>query len=192
MKKIGITGGIATGKSTVSDYLRQKGYTVVDADEAARAVVAPMSLGIDKVIDAFGRQMVKSDGQLDRELLGSVIFKDEAKRDQLNHLLHPLIIDWMDQQIAKAETEIVFVDVPLLYEVGYDQKVDQVWLVYVNRMTQLHRLMERNHLTEEEANQRINSQWSLEAKKEKADVVINNEGDLDALYRQIDQLLEEL
>ena len=192
MKKIGITGGIATGKSTVSDYLRQKGYTVVDADEAARAVVAPMSLGIDKVIDAFGRQMVKSDGQLDRELLGSVIFKDEAKRDQLNHLLHPLIIDWMDQQIAKAETEIVFVDVPLLYEVGYDQKVDQVWLVYVNRMTQLHRLMERNHLTEEEANQRIDSQWSLEAKKEKADVVINNEGDLDALYRQIDQLLEEL
>ena len=192
MKKIGITGGIATGKSTVSDYLRQKGYTVVDADEAARAVVAPMSLGIDKVIDAFGRQMVKSDGQLDRELLGSVIFKDEAKRDQLNQLLHPLIMDWMDQQIAQVEAEIVFVDVPLLYEVGYDQKVDQVWLVYVNRMTQLHRLMERNHLTEEEANQRINSQWSLEAKKEKADVVINNEGDLDALYRQIDQLLEEL
>nr|WP_276932693.1 dephospho-CoA kinase [Globicatella sulfidifaciens] len=192
MKKIGITGGIATGKTTVSHYLRQKGYTVVDADEAARAVVAPMSLGIDKVIDAFGHQMVKSDGQLDRELLGSVIFKDEAKRDQLNHLLHPLIMDWMDQQIAKAETEIVFVDVPLLYEVGYDQKVDQVWLVYVNRLTQLQRLMERNHLTEQEANQRIDSQWSLEAKKEKADVVINNEGDLDALYRQIDQLLEEL
>ena len=192
MKKIGITGGIATGKSTVSDYLRQQGYTVVDADEAARAVVAPMSLGIDKVIDAFGRQMVKSDGQLDRELLGSVIFKDEAKRDQLNHLLHPLIIDWMDQQIAKAETEIVFVDVPLLYEVGYDQKVDQVWLVYVNRLTQLQRLMERNHLTNQAANQRIDSQWSLEVKKEKADVVINNEGDLDALYRQIDQLLEEL
>lgn len=192
MRKIGITGGIATGKSTVTNYLRQKGYTVVDADEAARAVVAPMSLGIDKVIDAFGQQIVKGDGQLDRELLGKLIFKDEAKRDQLNQLLHPLIMDWMDQQITQAEAEIVFVDVPLLYEVGYDQKVDQVWLVYVNRMIQLQRLMERNHLTEEEANQRIDSQWSLEDKKEKADVIIDNEGNLDALYRQIDQLLEGL
>lgn len=192
MRKIGITGGIATGKSTVTNYLRQKGYTVVDADEAARAVVAPMSLGIDKVIDAFGQQIVKGDGQLDRELLGKLIFKDEAKRDQLNQLLHPLIMDWMDQQIAQAEAEIVFVDVPLLYEVGYDQKVDQVWLVYVNRMIQLQRLMERNHLTEEEANQRIDSQWSLEDKKEKADVIIDNEDNLDALYRQIDQLLEGL
>lgn len=192
MRKIGITGGIATGKSTVTNYLRQKGYTVVDADEAARAVVAPMSLGIDKVIDAFGQQIVKGDGQLDRELLGKLIFKDEAKRDQLNQLLHPLIMDWMDQQIAQAEAEIVFVDVPLLYEVGYDKKVDQVWLVYVNRMIQLQRLMERNHLTEEEANQRIDSQWSLEDKKEKADVIIDNEGNLDALYRQIDQLLEAL
>lgn len=192
MRKIGITGGIATGKSTVTNYLRQKGYTVVDADEAARAVVAPMSLGIDKVIDAFGQQIVKGDGQLDRELLGKLIFKDEAKRDQLNQLLHPLIMDWMDQQITQAEAEIVFVDVPLLYEVGYDKKVDQVWLVYVNRMIQLQRLMERNHLTEEEANQRIDSQWSLEDKKEKADVIIDNEGNLDALYRQIDQLLEGL
>lgn len=192
MRKIGITGGIATGKSTVTNYLRQKGYTVVDADEAARAVVAPMSLGIDKVIDAFGQQIVKGDGQLDRELLGKLIFKDEAKRDQLNQLLHPLIMDWMDQQIAQAEAEIVFVDVPLMYEVGYDQKVNQVWLVYVNRMIQLQRLMERNHLTEEEANQRIDSQWSLEDKKEKADVIIDNEGNLDALYRQIDQLLEGL
>lgn len=192
MRKIGITGGIATGKSTVTNYLRQKGYTVVDADEAARAVVAPMSLGIDKVIDAFGQQIVKGDGQLDRELLGKLIFKDEAKRDQLNQVLHPLIMDWMDQQIALAEAEIVFVDVPLLYEVGYDKKVDQVWLVYVNRMIQLQRLMERNHLTEEEANQRIDSQWSLEDKKEKADVIIDNEGNLDALYRQIDQLLEGL
>lgn len=192
MRKIGITGGIATGKSTVTNYLRQKGYAVVDADEAARAVVAPMSLGIDKVIDAFGQQIVKGDGQLDRELLGSVIFKDEAKRDQLNQLLHPLIMDWMDQQIAQAEAAIVFVDVPLLYEVGYDKKVDQVWLVYVNRMIQLQRLMVRNHLTEEEANQRIDSQWSLEDKKEKADVILINEGNLDALYRQIDQLLEAL
>ncbi len=186
---IGITGGIATGKSTAVAYLIEKGYPVIDADLLAREVVEPGSAGLAAVREAFGDDLVVN-GELDRQRLGSIVFGDREKREMLNAIVHPLVYALMKKRIEEAESPIVFVDSPLLLEGLKKAKLhgiafDEIWLVDLDEDQQLFRLMERNGFTAEEAKQRMKAQWSMEIKRKMADVIIDNRGKRDHLYRQL-------
>lgn len=190
---IGITGSIATGKSTVSNMIKELGYTVVDADIAARVVVEPGEEAYEKIVQAFGEEILQPNGKLDRKKLGNIVFNNEDKRLLLNSIVHPAVRKWMNDQkeeaFARGE-KMVFLDIPLLYESKLTHMTDKVIVVYVDQKTQLRRLMERNELTEEEALARINSQMSIEEKKKLADAVIDNRGPLEETQRQLISILQ--
>ena len=195
MKIIVLTGGIATGKSTVSHYLRQKGYPVVDSDIIARQVVEPDTPGLARLVEAFGPQILTENGHLDRQVLGDIIFKNKALAEKLNQIIHPLIHRAMDEEIQtykKQGQALVFLDIPLYYEVKKSYQEDQVWLVYVPESLQFQRLKDRNQYSDEHVRQRISSQLSIEDKVKQADIVINNQGSLQDLYAQVNTLLANL
>ena len=191
--RIGLTGGIATGKSTVSAYLQHQGIDVIDADLVARQVIEPGGLAYEEVKAAFPTAF--SDGELVRSKLGDIIFYDNEKRTVLNELMHPKIrqqmLEMANRQEQAGQSIIVF-DIPLLLEGDWKQLVDQVVVVYCPAELQKQRLMERNHLTAEEAQARMNSQLDIEQKKQLADYVLTNESTREALYRQIDSWLKTL
>ncbi|MCT4778832.1 MULTISPECIES: dephospho-CoA kinase [Exiguobacterium] len=189
--RVGLTGGIATGKSTVSAYLQEQGVVVIDADLVARAVIEPGGLAYEEVKAVFPSAF--SDGQLVRAKLGDIIFHDSEKRLVLNELMHPKIRQQMLQQADEYEQAgqaLIVFDIPLLLEGDWKQLVEQVVVVYCKADLQKKRLMERNQLTAEEAQARIDSQLDIEQKKRLADYVLSNEGTREALYQQIDQWLE--
>ncbi|MDI3235518.1 dephospho-CoA kinase [Exiguobacterium antarcticum] len=189
--RVGLTGGIATGKSTVSAYLQEQGVVVIDADLVARAVTEPGGLAYEEVKAVFPSAF--SDGQLVRAKLGDIIFHDSEKRLVLNELMHPKIRQQMLQQADEYEQAgqaLIVFDIPLLLEGDWKQLVEQVVVVYCKADLQKKRLMERNQLTAEEAQARIDSQLDIEQKKRLADYVLSNEGTREALYQQIDQWLE--
>lgn len=192
-KKIGLTGGIASGKSAVSNYLKDKGYTVLDADIYARNVLNKGTEGLKKVVEHFGEDVLEDDGTLNRKKLGDIVFNDKDELAVLNNITHPIIRRNMDRDAEKyIKDDHVFSDIPLLYENKLEDQFDFVIVVYVDTETQIKRLMKRNDYTLEEAKARINSQLPLSKKKEDADVVLDNRGSLDELYREIDELLEQL
>ncbi|WP_409289725.1 dephospho-CoA kinase [Peribacillus sp. SCS-37] len=195
MKKvIGITGGIASGKSTVSGYIRELGFTVIDADAAARIVVEPGQAAFEQIVEHFGPDILADNGTIDRPRLGAVIFNDEGERLKLNSFVHPAVRTWMEEQKAKAflrGEKTVFMDIPLLFESRLGYMVDAVILVYVNELTQLARLMARNSFSKEEAEARIASQMPLREKKTLADAVIDNEGSREETKKQVQKLLRE-
>lgn len=192
-KIIGLTGGIASGKTTVSNYLKERGFTVLDADAYSRKTTAKGGPAIPAIIDAFGEDIVDVNGELNRQKLGAIIFNDNDKRRQLNEIVHPLIREMMNADEQKfIATGHVFLDIPLLFENGLDERCDFVVTVYVDRQTQMKRLMDRNDLTSEEAEARINSQMPLEEKASRSNYRLDNNGDLDSLYVQIDRLIEEI
>lgn len=174
---LGLTGGIATGKSTVVKVFKELGFPVVDADVIAREVVEVGRPALAKIVSTFGTEILQPDGSLDRKKLGALVFSDEEKRQKLNALLSPFLREAILSQIEKKKerASLVVVDIPLLYEGGYENDMDQVAVVYVPETIQLDRLMERDHLTEQEAWQRINSQLSIEQKKQRADIVFDNQ-----------------
>lgn len=191
---LGLTGGIATGKSTVARYLLDKGIPVVDADLGARAVVEPNTPGLRSIQETFGDEVLHEDGSLDRKKLGTVVFADEEKLKRLNALLRSFIRAWIKQETEKQlKNGAAFIvwDIPLLYEAGYEQECDAVLVVYAPEHIQEERLMKRNHLTRKEARQRMESQLSIEEKRRRADIVIDNSGALADTYRQVDCWLEE-
>lgn len=195
MKRIVITGSISTGKSTVSNYLKALGYPLLDADTIARQVVAPHSQGLSELVKMFGDEILDSDGKLSREKLGEKIFTNSESKKQVNELLHPLIMAKMNQEIIKLQKEgesVVFLDIPLFYEMENPPKVDAVWLVYVPVAIQLKRLMKRNKIDEDTAKNLISNQLSIDEKAEWADAVIKNEGELEDTYQQVDKLLKKL
>ena len=189
---IGLTGSIASGKSTVAAMLRERGYPVVDADEVARAVVEPGSDTLGKVKELFGHDIIRPDGSLNRERLGERIFNDPASRRQLNDITHPAIRremlrqrdEWMDKG---ANT--VIMDIPLLFESRLQHFVDKILVVSVTEENQLMRLMARNRLTEQEARARISSQLPLSEKERGADAVIYNNGSVEETEKQLDRIL---
>ncbi|MEY8756130.1 dephospho-CoA kinase [Peribacillus frigoritolerans] len=191
---IGITGGIASGKSTVSLYLQELGFTIVDADLASRAVVEPGEEAYHQVVKAFGEDILLTDGNIDRVKLGSIIFNDQEKRLLLNGIVHPAVRNWMrvktEAALASGE-ETVFMDIPLLFESKLTFMVDKTLLIYVDEQVQLKRLMNRNGLSETEALARINSQMPLADKKALADAVIDNNGDINETKRQVKAILSE-
>jgi len=173
---LGVTGGIASGKSTVVNFFKTEGFPVVDGDIVARKVVEPGSEGLNALEEMFGSEILQKDGSLDRKKLGSLIFQNEQKRQVLNKTLDPFIRGEIEKQTAEAKnkSDLVIVDIPLLFEGHYEAMMSAVAVVYVTPEIQLKRLMNRNDLSEKAALARINSQLSLEQKKKRADIVFDN------------------
>lgn len=192
---VGLTGGIASGKSVVSNYLKQKGIPIIDADVVAREVVEPGTKGLQKIVDHFGTDYLTSEQTLDRKKLGQLIFSNEAAREQLAVFLDQAILDRMQELTAayRARQEPLIVwDMALLIEKNYQSLVDEVLLVSVAPDIQVERLMARDHISAKEAKQKIASQLPLQEKKRFADLWIDNSGTLDETYRQIDHWLKNL
>ncbi|MDY3973355.1 dephospho-CoA kinase [uncultured Veillonella sp.] len=195
MYRIGLTGGIAAGKSTVSQWLQSQGHAVIDADKVAREVVEVGTVGYKAVVEAFGPDVVNADQSLNRAALGSIIFNDENKRKLLNALLHDLIKERINYLAANFEAEgysIIIYDIPLLIETGWHTLMDEVWLVESTKEHQLHRLMVRNGLTEEEALARMNSQMPTEEKRRYSQIIIHNNDDIPSLELQLQHIWQEL
>lgn len=188
---IGLTGGIACGKSTVARMLERRGAAIVDADLIAREVVEPGSPVLDQIAERFGRDVLNADGSLNRKRLADIVFSDaEAKRD-LEQLTHPAIRARIRERIARLERErpqgLNVADIPLLYESGLEHEYPEIMVVYVPESVQLRRLMERDGLDERQAMSRIRAQIPIEEKKRRADIVIDNSGSLRDTEEQVDR-----
>ncbi|GMG60324.1 dephospho-CoA kinase [Tetragenococcus halophilus] len=190
---LGITGSIATGKSTVVNIFKQYGFSVVDADIIAREVVEPNTAGLKKIVETFGSSVLCSDGSLNRKQLGQMIFNDAKKRQALNALLAPFLQEAIIEQIkrASAAASLVIADIPLLYEAGYDKYMDQVAVVYIPEDLQVQRLMKRDRITKKEAQKKVASQLSIEEKKKRADIIFDNQESLSSICEQIFSWLKE-
>lgn len=191
-KIIGITGGIASGKSTVTEFLRQQGYQVIDADQVVHELQEPDGRLYQALLSTFGSAILQEDGRLDRPKLGAMIFGNPELLAQSSQLQNEIIREELARRRdLLAETEAVFfIDVPLLFELQYEDWFDQIWLVDVAEETQLSRLMARNALNLEEAEKRIAAQLSLQEKRKRADVLIENNGSVEETLAQVDQLLK--
>lgn len=187
-KIIGVTGGIASGKSLVSDYLTARGFPIVDADIVAREVVAPQSMGLKRVAAAFGNQVINAEGRLNRKQLGKIVFADSAQLKLLNDILQPLIRKQIEQELQHLIDqghENIFLVAPLLFEQNYQSMCDEIMVVAVSHEEQLQRLMNRDHLDEQQARARIAAQWPLSRKIALADIVINNDGTIAQTQAQL-------
>ena len=194
MFKIGLTGGIASGKSTVLIYFKDKGIPYIDADIVAREVVEPGAKRLEAIVAIFGTDVLHDDGTLNREALGAIIFHNEKKRQQLNGCLKEHIQNRIMELTAHYEalhTPVLLYDIPLLIEGEWYTIMDEVWLVYVNESTQIERLMNRNGFTKEDALARIKSQMRLDDKRPYADVIIDNNGTPLDLKEQLDTIWNE-
>lgn len=194
MFKIGLTGGIASGKSTVLTYFKDKGIPYIDADIVAREVVEPGTEGLKAIVDTFGSNVLHADGTLNREALGAIVFHNEEKRQLLNSCLKTHIrnrIMELTSQYEQGNTPILIYDIPLLIEGEWYTMMDEVWLVYVNETTQIERLMSRNGYTREDALARINSQMRLDDKCAYADIIIDNNGTPHDLTVQLNTIWNE-
>lgn len=186
---VGLTGGIATGKSTVAEMFNDKGAVIVDADVIAREVVLKGTPAWEKIRAEFGDEVLLDDGEIDRDKLGDIIFNDTEKKDLLNSIVHPAVFEKMGERIKKVEEEmpdaLVMLDVPLLIESGMQSGFSNVVLVYVTEDIQVKRLMARDGYSEKDAFARIRSQMPIDEKKDKVDIVIDNSKDLEHTRRQV-------
>src|SRR5690606_35030876 len=189
---IGLTGSIATGKSTVSRMLKQKGYPIVDADEISRLVVEPGSSVLSEIAQTFGEEVLLPDGSLNREKLGNLIFNNEEQRKKLNGIIHPAVRQEMIRQkeewLEKGANTIIM-DIPLLFESKLQSYVDKIIVVSATPAVQKERLIARNRYSAEEADARINSQLPIVEKEKGADAVITNDGTLDETEKQLNEIL---
>lgn len=187
---IGLTGGIATGKSTVSRILVRRGAVLIDADVIAREIMEPGHPVLAAVVERFGQAVLHPNGTLNRKKLGEIVFASPEQRKALENLTHPAIRAEMRERMAKLEAEaprrLIVADIPLLYESGLERLYERIMVVYVPRDVQLSRLMQRDGLSREEAERRLNAQMDIELKKERADILIDNSRGLDETERQID------
>lgn len=193
---IGLTGGIASGKSTVSALLVSKGARLVDADVIAREVMLPGHEVLAAAVKQFGSEILSSDGTLNRGKLGDIVFQDPAALQALNNLTHPAIRREIKERMNSMEEEdpkkLTIVDIPLLFESGLENMFHEILVVYVPREVQIARLMERNGLSLEQAEARLNAQMDIEAKRNKADYIIDNSGELAHTEQQVAILWDRL
>lgn len=194
-KIIGLTGGIATGKSTVSDIFKSHDIPVIDADQIVYDLERKGEPGLQAIVGTFGEAYLTEEGELDRRKFGAEVFADEKMRDRLNEVLKPLIRSRIESEVERVKQTnipLAILDVPLLYEGGYEKLCDMIVVVAVNENTQKERLIERNQLTDSEATQRIASQMSLEEKIKHADHVIDNSTTIENTKQQVEELLEKM
>ncbi|HDT6814984.1 TPA: dephospho-CoA kinase [Staphylococcus aureus] len=192
-KVIGLTGGIASGKSTVSELLSVFGFKVVDADKAAREAIKKGSKGLAQVREVFGDEAIDENGEMNRRYMGDLVFNHPEKRLELNAIIHPIVRDIMEEEKQEylKQGYNVIMDIPLLFENELENTVDEVWVVYTSESIQMDRLMQRNNLSLEDAKARVYSQISIDKKSRMADHVIDNLGDKLELKQNLERLLEE-
>ena len=199
---IGLTGGIGTGKSTVSQILRKKKFPVIDLDTISHEVIKIPKV-IEKIVENFGKEVLENSGnfenknnaiQISREKLGKIIFENKEKRLLLNSIMHPEILHTMREQISKYKksNKIIFVEIQLLFEVQWEKEFDYILLISAKKSTQIRRILERDKRSENDALNIINSQLPLDEKKKRSDFVIENDGNIEELKEKIDKFLEYL
>lgn len=196
MKVIGLTGGIATGKSTVSSMLHELGAVILDADAIGRKLMAPGQPAWEEVRQHFGKEYIMPSGEINRRKLGDLVFSNPSALAELNNIVHPLIKGYIEKEIGRLRNQgfqgVVVVDAALIFEAGWTNMVDQVWVVTADSQLQIERLMKRNQFSREEAMKRISSQMSQQEKVAKADKVINNSLSIEDTRRQVEALWFEL
>lgn len=195
MKWIGLTGGIATGKSTVTKILRKKGYLVVDADEIAKQALQPGHPELKQVIQVFGQEYLQPDGSLDRKGLGEKIFLNPVEKEKLEKIVHPFVQAEVAHQRKEAEKRgvaIAFYDVPLLFEKKLEPQFDSILLIAADESLQIERLQSRNGFTLEESKLRIQNQLPMSEKRKRSDYIIENNSDLAHLEKQVDAFLKSI
>ncbi|NMB27813.1 MAG: dephospho-CoA kinase [Tissierellia bacterium] len=198
-KVIGLTGGIATGKSTVANIIKGYGYKVIDADRIARDVVEMGKPAYKKIVKDFGEKILNKDKSLNRKKLGDIIFKDKSLREKLNNIVHPYVFKTIKGLIIEysQSEKYIFVDVPLLIEEidkfkEYGIYFDEIWLVYTDEEAQLNRLIKRDMLNEKEALKRIKAQMPIDLKREYATKIIDNRGNIKTLKKQMEKVIYEI
>ncbi|WP_307390194.1 dephospho-CoA kinase [Bacillus horti] len=191
---IGLTGGIATGKSTVSRVLIDLGALVIDADKIAREVVKPGSPALLEIKEEFGENILLENGELDRKALGHIVFQNQEARLKLNSIIHPAIRAEMTKQKEEALENghsFIVMDIPLLFESKLEHMVEQILVVYIPQAVQLERLMQRDKIDKQEALNRINSQISIEEKKHRGHAYVNNSGTIQETAQQLELILKK-
>jgi len=191
---IGLTGGIASGKSTVAGLLRQMGVEIIDADQLSRQVVTPGESAYNEIVNEFGTTILNEDLTINRTALGKIIFADPAARLRLEAITHPAIRNLAKEELFKLKNSggpVVVYMAPLLIEAGASSIVDEIWVIYADRETQLKRVIARDNVSMEEALQRIDAQMPMEAKKLYASIVIDNRGSKEELADQVRKLWEK-
>ncbi len=192
---VGLTGGIASGKSTVSQIFKENGIPVICADELARNAVKPGSPALAEIRKVFGDYLISHDGQLDRVAMAKLVFNNESKRKLLESIIHPHVAAEKERLLSQFENqgaEIVVVDVPLLYEAGWDKQFDLVIVVYVSPPVQEQRIIERDHASRNDARARINAQMPIDQKRLLADRIVDNSGSIEETRRQVENIINEL
>ena len=196
MLKVGLTGGIASGKSTVSKIFASFGAKVLDADEVAREVLLPGQPAWTRLRQVFGEEFFHPDGTVKRKQLRKLVFADPEKRSQLNAIVHPEVMEEINRRSeilsSSAQNGVLLVDVPLLLEVGVANRFDKVVVVYVSESVQINRLQQRDGISEEEAKQALKVQMALSKKVEQADYLIDNSGTLEETLAQVEKVWDEL
>jgi dephospho-CoA kinase len=196
MLNVGLTGGIACGKSTVARMLVEKGAVLIDFDDLTHAVEEPDGPTWREIVDHFGESILLPDRRIDRRKLGAIVFTDREKREILNNIVHPAVLAEWRKRLGEIEKEradaVVLSDIPLLIEVGMEKMVDVVLLVCIPPEDQIRRLMARNGFTREEAGRRVAAQMPIMEKIPRADIVIRNEGSVEETSRAVDRVWEEL
>ena len=193
MLNVGLTGGIAAGKSAVATRLKELGAVLIDADAIARAVVEPGTPGLEAVVAAFGQQVLGPDGSLDRPALGALVFADEAARQKLNSIVHPLVrAQALELRAAAAPGAVVVQDIPLLVETGQGQDFDVVLVVAAPLTERLRRMTEDRGMSTADAEARIDAQATDEQRAAVADEIIDNSGTLEQLRARVDEIWDKL
>ena len=191
MLKIGLTGGIGTGKSSVTEAFQSLGAAVINADLLGHDAYLPGTIGFEEVVTEFGQEIVGSDGQIDRKKLGPIVFSDSSKMDRLNEIMHPLIRDLIDERLVSLESsqnKVAVVEAAILIEAGWKSLFDEIWVVISDREEVINRLGVRNGLSREDAVKRIDSQMSYNERIEHGDVVVENTGSMEDLQTRVNSL----
>ena len=196
MLRVGLTGGIASGKSVVSKKLLDLGAYVIDADKISRVVMLPETDCWKKIVGTFGKEILQSDSSIDRTKLASIVYDDPTKRNTLNHIVHPAIKQKIESELVKignkSPNAVVIIEAALLVETGTYKEYDKLIVVHAPVELQIARIIKRDGITREEARKRIDAQWPIDKKIEVADYPIRNEGSLDTLYKDITKVFSSL
>ena len=193
-KVIGLTGAIATGKSTAGNIIRNHGYQVINSDKIGHDLMEPGQKNYNEIVESFGKDILNEDKTINRTKLGEIVFSNKDKLELLNKISHKNIFNKINCIIHQSFDKIIFIELPILIELKKENKLsivfDEIWLVYVNPEIQIKRLIERNDLSEKQAKDRIGSQMSIDEKLGYADFIINNEGSLEDMEDQINKRLK--